>query len=147
MFFFKKKVWDLRKDQISIKLEGHEEGITGIRLAPDGNHLLTNSMDNTVRIWDVRPFCPTQRCLKIFQGAQHNFEKNLLRCAWSSDGNRITAGSADRFVYVWETATRRILYKLPGHKGSVNETGFHPLEPIIGSCGSDHNIYLGEIKP
>ncbi len=35
-----------------------------------------------------------------------------------------------RFVHIWDTTTRRILYKLPGHAGSVNEVAFHPEEPI-----------------
>lgn len=35
-----------------------------------------------------------------------------------------------RFVYIWDTTSRRILYKLPGHAGSVNEVAFHPEEPI-----------------
>lgn len=35
-----------------------------------------------------------------------------------------------RFVYVWDTTSRRILYKLPGHAGSINEVAFHPDEPI-----------------
>ncbi|CAI0557029.1 unnamed protein product [Linum tenue] len=48
-------------------------------------------------------------------------------------------------VYIWDTTTRRILYKLPGHTGSVNECVFHPTEPILGSCSSDKQIYLGEI--
>ena len=37
--------------------------------------------------------------------------------------------------------------QLPGHKGSVNEAVFHPKEPIIASCGSDKQIYLGEFDP
>ena len=48
-------------------------------------------------------------------------------------------------VYVWEVASRRITYKLPGHNGSVNEAVFHPQEPIIASAGSDKQIYLGEL--
>ena len=28
---------------------------------------------------------------------------------------------------------------------SVNEAVFHPTEPIIGSCGSDRKIFLGEL--
>ena len=48
-------------------------------------------------------------------------------------------------VYIWDAATRRMLYKLPGHTGSVNEAVFHPREPIIGSAGSDKQIYLGEL--
>jgi len=130
-----------------MKLEGHEDTVTGVRLSPDGSYLLTNAMDNTVRIWDVRPFVKGHRNIKIFQGIQHNYEKTLLRCAWSPDGSKISAGSADRFVYIWDTASRRILYKLPGHRGSVNEVDFHPKEPIVASCSNDQTIYLGEIKP
>ena len=32
-----------------------------------------------VRMWDIRPFAPLERCLKVFTGAQHNFEKVQLR--------------------------------------------------------------------
>ena len=42
----------------------------------------------------------------------------------------VSAGSADRFVYIWDTTTRRILYKLPGPLGSVNDVDFHKVEPI-----------------
>eukprot|EP01118_Nematostelium_gracile_P012494 TRINITY_DN4566_c0_g1_i2.p1 TRINITY_DN4566_c0_g1~~TRINITY_DN4566_c0_g1_i2.p1 ORF type:complete len:359 (-),score=65.28 TRINITY_DN4566_c0_g1_i2:17-1093(-) len=141
------KVWDIRKKTLSYTMEGHTDTITGISLSPDGSHLLSNGMDNTVRMWDVRPYASGNRMVKIFQGAQHGFEKNLLKCSWSQDGSKISAGSADRFVYVWEVSSRRILYKLPGHRGSVNQVDFHPNEPIIGSASSDGTIYLGEIKP
>ncbi|XP_014785310.1 U5 small nuclear ribonucleoprotein 40 kDa protein [Octopus bimaculoides] len=139
------KVWDLRKNDILYRLRGHTDTPTGLELSPDGSYLLSNGMDGTVRIWDVRPFAPQERCLKLFQGHQHSFEKNLLRCSWSTDGRKISAGSGDRFVYIWDTATRQILYKLPGHTGSVNEVDFHPHEPIVMSCSSDKKIYLGEI--
>jgi Prp8 binding protein len=139
------KVWDLRKEEVSFTLEGHGDTITGMRVSPDGNHLLTNSMDNTLRVWDVRPYATANRCTKVFTGHQHTFEKNLLKCDWSADGKKVTAGSGDKMVYVWDVASRHLLYKLPGHTGSVNETAFHPNEPIIGSAASDKNIYLGEL--
>jgi len=140
------KVWDLRKKEIVMTLEGHTDTVTGLRLSPDGNFLLSNAMDQTVRVWDIRPYCQGNRNIKSFSGVQHNFEKTLLKCSWSPDGSKISAGSADRFVYVWEVNSRRILYKLPGHRGSVNEVDFHPKEPIIGSASSDSTVYLGEIK-
>ena len=49
-------------------------------------------------------------------------------------------------MYVWDASSKRILYKLPGHKGSVNEVDFHPTQPIICSCSNDKQIYLGEIR-
>uniref|UniRef100_A0A1B0FF09 U5 small nuclear ribonucleoprotein 40 kDa protein n=1 Tax=Glossina morsitans morsitans TaxID=37546 RepID=A0A1B0FF09_GLOMM len=140
------KVWDIRKQEILHHLKGHTDTITGISLSPDGSYILSNSMDNTLRIWDIRPYVPGERCVKIFQGHQHNFEKNLLRCAWSPDGSKISAGSADRYVYIWDTTSRRILYKLPGHSGSVNDVDFSSKEPLILSGSSDKTLYLGEIE-
>ncbi|ESO00618.1 hypothetical protein HELRODRAFT_185760 [Helobdella robusta] len=140
------KVWDLRKNDVVYAMKGHMDTVTGLRLSPDGSYLLSTAMDNTVRIWDVRPYAPQERCVKIFQGNQHTFEKNLLRVSWSPDGTKIAAGSGDRMVYIWDTTTRRILYKFPGHGGSVNEVDFHPFEPIICSGSSDKQIYLGEIE-
>nr|XP_013998554.1 unnamed protein product [Salmo salar] len=140
------KVWDLRQNKMIYGMHGHGDSLTGLCLSSEGSYLLSNSMDNTVRIWDVRPFAPKERCVKIFQGNIHNFEKNLLRCSWSADGSKIAAGSADRFVYVWDTTSRRILYKLPGHAGSVNEVAFHPEEPIVLSGASDKRLYMGEIQ-
>ena len=45
----------------------------------------------------------------------------------------MAAGSSDRHAYVWDTTSRHILYKLPGHNGSVNSVEFHPKEPIGGT--------------
>lgn len=140
------KIWDLRKNEIVLRLQGHTDTITGLKLSPDGAYVLSNSMDNTMRVWDIRPFAPPERCVNTFTGHQHNFEKNLLRCAWSPDGARVSCGSADRFVHIWDSDTGRIAYKLPGHNGSVNDVDFHPKEPIILSGSSDKTLYIGEIE-
>ncbi|CEP19878.1 hypothetical protein [Parasitella parasitica] len=128
------KVWDVRKNQLAYTMKGHMDTIAGMSLSPDGNNLLTNSMDNTVRIWDIKPFAAADRCLKIFEGAPHGFEKNLIKPCWATDGSQIACGSADRSVVIWDVDTRKILYKLPGHKGCVNDVDWHPKEPIIMSA-------------
>ena len=140
--------YDLRRPtELELELDGHQDIVTGLALSPDGAHLLSNAMDNTIRAWDVKPYCSSaDRCDKVFLGAQHNFEKSLLRCSWSASGTQVGAGSADNFVYVWDADSKRIKYKLPGHSGSVNEVAFHPNQPIIGSCGNDKLVYVGEIK-
>ncbi|KAG2437583.1 hypothetical protein HYH02_011223 [Chlamydomonas schloesseri] len=144
------KVWDLRRGggadvDPAMLLKGHSDSVTGLRVSPDGSHLLSNAMDNTLREWDVRPYAPPNRCTKVFTGHMHNFEKNLLRCDYAPDSSKVTCGSADRMVYIWDTSSRKLLYKLPGHTGSVNEVVFHPKEPIIGSASSDKTIFLGEL--
>lgn len=121
----------MRKKSVAYSLTGHMDTVSGISLSPDGNQLLSNGMDNTVRIWDVKPFSATgNRLLKTFEGAPHGFEKNLIRPAWSKDGSMIGVGAGDRTMVIWDAMTRKILYKLPGHKGCVNDVDFHPREPI-----------------
>ena len=140
------KAYDLRKNALEMELHGHADSVTGMSVSPDGVWLLSNAMDNTLRTWDLRPFAPPERCTRVFQGHVHGFDKNLLRCAWSADGRHVSCGSADRFVNVWEVETRDIIFKLPGHKGTVNDVAFHPSAPVIASAGSDGRVYLGELE-
>ncbi|KXS12333.1 WD40 repeat-like protein [Gonapodya prolifera JEL478] len=141
------KAYDLRRPEPLYTLSGHMDTITGLRISPDGSRLLSNGMDNTVRTWDVRPFAPGSRLVGVYEGAPHGFEKYLIRPCWSSDGAFVAAGAADRTVLVWNVDTRKIVYKLPGHKGVVTEVGWHPKEPIVLSCSTDKTMYLGEVNP
>ena len=50
--------------------------------------------------------------------------------AWSPDGRYLSAGSADKYLYIWDYEDSKIAYKLPGHLGSINDVAFHPAEPI-----------------
>lgn len=59
------KGWDLRKLDVSIQLSGHTDTISGLALSPDGAYLLSNAMDNTLRLWDIQPFAPEDRCIKV----------------------------------------------------------------------------------
>jgi Prp8 binding protein len=87
---------DLRKRDFEYFLYGHTDTITGIALSSDGSYLLSNSMDQTIRCFDVRPFVVKNRCVKIYQGIKHSHDKNLLRVCWSADGEHLSAGSADK---------------------------------------------------
>jgi len=138
------KMWDLRKGEVVQTLFGHTDIITGLRISPDATHLLSNSMDNTLRIWDIRPYAIKNRSEAVLKGHLHTTEKNLLKCDWSYDGTRVSAGSGDCQVYIWDVALKKVVHKLPGHMGSVNEVVFHPHEPIIGSCSSDKHIIIGK---
>jgi Prp8 binding protein len=113
---------NLRTNSIEYSLLGHTDTVTGLALSHKGDYLLSNGMDNTVRLWDVRPYVAhSTRMVRLFTGATHNFEKNLLRCGWSGDDSLVTAGSADRTVNIWETDSGKLRHRLGGHSGSVND--------------------------
>jgi len=85
-------VWELRKGSVSLKLPGHSNTITGLSLSPDGHHLLTNSMDNTLRVWDMRPFAPGNR----WEGGGQGAGVAAHRAGGEGKGRGLELGVTDR---------------------------------------------------
>ena len=110
-----------------MKMAGHTDTVTCLALDPAGTHLLSNSMDGTLRSWDVRPYVEGNRLDRTFVGGTHNAEKGLLNCAWSADGTMVTGGSADRVVHIWDVPTCEGLYALGGAPG-MRQRGHVPPE-------------------
>ncbi|EEY18198.1 WD repeat-containing protein [Verticillium alfalfae VaMs.102] len=141
------KVWDLRKKAVVYSMLGHQDTITSLRVSPDSQSLLSYAMDSTARTWDIRPFAPTERHIRTFDGASTGLEKNLVRASWDSAGKHVAVGSGDGTVTIWSNDSGKLAYKLPGHKGTVNCAEFAPgSEPILLSASSDRNMLLGELR-
>lgn len=154
-------VWDIRKKSVAYSMLGHNDTITSLQVSPDSQTLLSNSHDSTVRTWDIRPFAPAKRHVRTYDGAPMGLEKNLIRASWDPTGRKIGSGSGDRSVVVWDAQSGKLLYKLPGHKGTVNDVRFSPNnEPIsefpgfpnqalanivVVSGSSDRTLMLGEL--
>ena len=72
---------NLMQNKVDFSLIGHTDTITGLSLSNNGKFLLSNSMDNTLKIWDVRPYINSglqqDRFVKTLSGHVHNsnFEK------------------------------------------------------------------------
>lgn len=153
-------IYDLTRKSIILSLRGHMDTITSVSLSPSGSHLLSTAFDDTLRIWDVRPFAPepnpadpnantaNPRLYRTLRGTTFGgFENLLIKAGWSADGEKVVAGGADRTCTIWDVESLTILYKLPGHKGTCTAAVFHPREPIVVSCSTDMTLLLGEIDP
>ena len=59
----------------------------------------------------MRPYAPQNRCMKVFTGHQHSFERNSLRCDWSPDGTKVSshtdAQMPDLFRLPFPSSARR----------------------------------------
>lgn len=97
-------------------------------------------MDSTVRTWDVRPFAPKERHLRTFDGAPTGTEKNLIKASWGAEGKRVAAGAGDGTVVVWNAETGKLMYKLPGHKGTVNCAELSPSSDPISKYFEVFNL-------
>lgn len=50
------RCYNLKTGKIEYTLEGHMDTVSSLAISHDGSFLMSNSFDETVRIWDVRPF-------------------------------------------------------------------------------------------
>jgi hypothetical protein len=74
-------------------LAGHTDGVLTVRFSPDGKQLLSGSLDNTVRLWDV----DSGKTLQTFQG--HSWW--VWAAEFSPDGRRLVTASQDGKAIVW----------------------------------------------
>ncbi|KAM7489518.1 hypothetical protein LguiB_027002 [Lonicera macranthoides] len=68
------EVRDLRRNKVTMTLQGQQDMIMEMQLSPDGSYVLTNGMDCTLRIWDTRPYAPQNWCVKILDGVYLGYD-------------------------------------------------------------------------
>ncbi len=100
---------------------GHTKGVSTIKLLPRTGHLLLSaSLDNTVKLWDVYH---DRQCLRTFMG----HSKAVRDIAFSNDGRRFLSAGYDRQVKLWDTETGACLDSFTNGKTAYCVT-FHPDE-------------------
>lgn len=128
------------------------DSITGLSISHDGDSLLSLSMNGTVHLWDIRPFCEsTERCLYTYERVTSNPDWKLLRVNWSPDDLCFSVGSCQKTVSIHKVRPGiddmdSLICNMPGHQASVNEVVFHPKERYaVLSASSDRKLIYGPV--
>ncbi|MEQ1906207.1 MAG: WD40 repeat domain-containing protein, partial [Pirellulaceae bacterium] len=102
--------------------------------SPDGNRIVSGSLDNTLKLWDAA----TGQGLRTLRG--HTGWVSSV--AFSLDGNRIVSGSSDTTLKLWDAATGQELRTLQGHTSGVISVAFSADGARIVSGSSDNPLKL-----
>ena len=101
------KMWEADTGELVRSFEGHQGAMTGLQLSRDEQRLITYSMDQTLRLWDVE----TGDELLVLTDPVHE-RAWVWTVAESADGTRLYAtqrrhrGSEDNRFIVWEASSR-----------------------------------------
>lgn len=82
------KIWNLNGSLITT-LKGHEESIANVFFSQDGQCLVTSSLDNTVRLWDI-------------SGKEIDQVSGRFEMALSPDGRYLAIVDKDKSILVWK---------------------------------------------
>nr|BAN21366.1 WD-repeat protein [Riptortus pedestris] len=117
------KVWDRRTlseaspTPVGV-LAGHLDGITYIDSRGDGRHLISNSKDQSIKLWDIR--------VMSSKAAQENTRKAVSNNKWD---------------YRWQTAPRKLVARKTNLKGDTSVAtyrGHSVLQTLIRCHFSPH---------
>lgn len=93
--------------------------------------LISGSLDNTVRVWDIDSGKVTHTLFGHLEGIW----------AVASDSLRLVTGSHDRTIKVWSREEGRCTATLVGHRGSVNCIALGEDKLVSGSDDGDIRIW------
>ena len=103
------RLWDIRTGELRTTFRGHQDSVWTVTFAADGKTLVSGSQDRTVMLWDVA--MGTREA--TLEG--HGFP--VFHVAISPDGKTVASAAWPQVpVKVWDVATRRERFELPGPK-------------------------------
>lgn len=114
-------LWDIEKKMAVREIIGHDGNssvdVMSVRFSPDGNYLISASLDNTAKVWSI----PSLDLVHTLKG-----HKNYVSYAdFSPDGAFYISSSWDKSIKIWEAHSGNLIYT---HLGSIpfNSAFFSP---------------------
>lgn len=126
-------IWDVRNGTLLTPLEGHEDWITVVAFSSDGTRIISGSLDQTIRLWDMRKDT-------LHAETPNSHTGNVTAIAFSSDKTRIVCGSDDGTIQAWDardgTPLASPIYTTGENSGEITSIVFSRDGMRILSCHS-----------
>jgi len=133
------ELYDLKTGKMMGALEGQSTSeVWTVCFSPDGNNILSGSLDRAIRVWDVRE----RECKWALRG--HDEWVNGI--AVSSDGSTIVSGSGDKTVRIWDTKTMACRKTLRGHEDFVRSVCVTGDNKHIVSASDDCSLRVWNMQ-
>ena len=124
-------------------LAGHTRRVSAVALTADGQHLLSASLDRTLRLWSPA----TGACDTVLSG--HTGDVNAA--AISPDGKLAVSGAGEitlgeNLARVWDVPSAKPLRDLVGHEGEVSAVALNARRGLVASGSADATVRLWDLE-
>ncbi|XDV30660.1 hypothetical protein PO909_033525 [Leuciscus waleckii] len=122
-------IWDVRKAEKVLILEGKKHEVTYLCPSPDGVHIAVGYEDGGVRVFSLL----NGESNISFSG--HKSAVSVIK--YDALGARLVTGSRDTDVIVWDIINECGLYRLKGHKDAVTQILFLENKNLLITSSKD----------
>ncbi|MEQ9484317.1 hypothetical protein [Coleofasciculus sp. F4-SAH-05] len=115
-------------------LTGNLAPITTLTLHPNGQIIATNTINNTIQLWDIQ----TEQKHLILKG----HSQPVLSIAFNPHAQTLASGSADLMIKLWDTRTGQQKRSLKGYFYYFLAVAFSPDGLTLASGSADCTVKL-----
>jgi len=117
---------------------GHSLGVATAVFSPDGKRMVTSSLDNTVKIWEI------SSGLLLANLTGHS---DTVTCAYySPDGKKIVTACEDGTAKIWDAYTTNLLADIKGHTDKVFIAEYSPDGKKIVTASADRTAKIWDAE-
>ncbi|SCN62202.1 mitogen-activated protein kinase organizer 1, putative [Plasmodium chabaudi adami] len=125
------------KTKKSSTLSGHKACITKILFSDDENYIISSSLDNTVRLWNVNTFLHINTYKDVHK-------KGINDIALFRDNTKFFSAGNDSHVYLWDTLSNKILNRI-NVNDKVNVAKLHKDEKLL-ICSKNNSVNIYDFR-
>ena len=131
-------IWSAADGRIRGTLKGHQMGVTQISVSPDGKRLLSASIDQSLRLWDLG----TRQ--EIRKHGEH--DGPIYAAAFSPDGKTALSGGRYGYLIVWNLADGKVIRTIKAHDSIVWAAKFTPDGRFAVTASSDERVRVWHLE-
>lgn len=117
----------------SSTLEGHSNGVTALEFSSGGSHLVSASLDTTIKLWEMS----TKICVRTLTG-HTSWVRSI---SFFHNGRFLASGGGDNSVRIWNVTSGHCV-KVIETAGNVYNVEFEPDGQMLLSKETNNTIQL-----
>ncbi|KIK38588.1 hypothetical protein CY34DRAFT_809182 [Suillus luteus UH-Slu-Lm8-n1] len=122
-------------------MQGHTKYVVGVAHLPGGKRIITCSMDDSLRLWDLKSGAQVGE-----EWRDEGDEAGIETMALSPNGETIASGSIDGTVRLWDIEMGKVVLKWKGHSDDMTSLCWSPDGERVVSGSLDGTARVWDVK-